>query len=804
MEKAVSKQEIARLMPFDYNDNVLYFPIRHHSPVCSVQLKRVVEQYAPDCILIEGPENANDIIKYLADNETMFPAALYYTYKDNNSLVKSENIENNQQDGSPNIKSYSCYYPVLEYSPELVAIKLASELGIKARFIDMTFGKRLVATSEQKGVRKLAEKNSYSDDYLLSSTAIANALCEKTGFSDFDSFWEAHFEVNGLSLSPAEFVLAFNSYTYLLRKGTTKTDLLEDGTLLRERFMCSHIKTAKQQYKKILVVTGGFHTYGLIHPENDTTISEPNINQDDESIYLMPYSMEETDALNGYASGMVSPGFYQKVWENILEKQQLPYEKAVTDFIIQTAKNSKSSLAAITVSDEISALNVAKGLALLRGKEQCGKYECKDGIMSAFIKGDINPATEYPLDVLKDFFKGSRVGQIPKDCPAPPIVKDFLELAKKYRLKIDLSLKNEITLNVFSKPLHREISRFFHTLIFLDCGFVIQKRGSRIWDDKDKNLIREIFEYRFSPLVLTRLTEHSPNGGTVKLSAYNILLNKIKKAICTKDCALLLIDCYLMGLRDTLGILKNKTKDIINLDDDFFSIGDGLFHLVKIYNISKFYGEENKLDFINLIDLCFKRALLTIEYIKNCNSDVEQKAVRIIKLLYDISSKIVFSSQKIELLETLEKLLNSNNINSVIFGAISGILYGSNRLSSADITKSFNGFLTQPTLADEATKFLNGVFYTARDIVFVGDDFLKNISNLLNTLSPDEFIKLLPDLKLAFSYFTSSEIYRISKSVAKMLSIEENILNKEGVPEQTIIYGERLNQHLLDRLKEEN
>ena len=48
---------------YDLSGPVLYFPIRHHSPVCSYHLQKAAEAYRPDCILIEGPENAEPLIR---------------------------------------------------------------------------------------------------------------------------------------------------------------------------------------------------------------------------------------------------------------------------------------------------------------------------------------------------------------------------------------------------------------------------------------------------------------------------------------------------------------------------------------------------------------------------------------------------------------------------------------------------------------------------------------------------------------------------------------------------------------------
>ncbi len=794
MDKAVSKEEIHKIMPFDYNSQLLYFPIRHHSPVCSVQLMRVISEYSPQCILIEGPENANHIIEHLASEEASFPLALYYSYKDSKKALNPDDDDETH--------SYSCYYPMLEYSPEQVAIKTAVDNKIDVKFIDLPFGKRLLSTDKDTGVRKRLDKNNYSDDYLISSTKIARALCEATGFSSFDSFWEAHFEINGLSLSPSDFVTQFNSYTYALRKGSTHEELLADSTIIREQFMREQIDIAKDSYDRVLVVTGGFHTYGLMHADSGKKLAYNKTKLDDESIYLMPYSMEEADAMNGYASGMVSPGFYQLVWDSIKSGAQTPYEDTVLKLILETAKASKKKKVLITMTDEASAYNVAKGLALLRNKEQCGKYECRDGILSSYIKGELNPATELPLDILSGYFTGNAIGDIPSTAPTPPIVKDFMERAKRHRLKIDNTTRKELVLSVFAKATHREISRFLHTLSFLECDFCQQKRGSNLKDDKDKNIIRETWEYRLAPMVLTRLIEHSVHGATVGAAAYHLLADKIKQTTSAQQCAQLLIDCFLMGVSDKLELLKQKTTDTIVSDDDYFSCGNALYHLVHLYRLREFYGETDNIDYINLIDMCFHKTLSTLEYVKNCGEDNEQEAIKTIKLLFDIASKDEFSHYKDDILETFTDIAYSNPVNPTLLGAVQGILYAMGSVDTNIITHGFNSYLINIDKAIQGAKYLSGVFYTARDIIFVGDEFLHCIGSLVSSLSSENFIAMLPDFRLTFSYFTPSEVDRISKAVAKMLSLDEHLLDTDGISEELLLYGSALNEYLSDKLRE--
>src|SRR5579883_3334373 len=109
-----------------WKQDIAYFPVRHHSPTCAVKLDAWLRKYQPDHVLIEGPAAYNDKIDVLADPEHVAPFALISQVK-----LKDEVVGR-------------AYYPMCDYSPELVALRTARELGAKARFIDLVYGERQV------------------------------------------------------------------------------------------------------------------------------------------------------------------------------------------------------------------------------------------------------------------------------------------------------------------------------------------------------------------------------------------------------------------------------------------------------------------------------------------------------------------------------------------------------------------------------------------------------------------------------------------------------------------------------------
>ena len=64
-----------------------------------------MEQYQPELVLVEGPENANDLISILARPETRAPVALYYAYRDDAGILRA--AEPSGDELPPD--SYACY-----------------------------------------------------------------------------------------------------------------------------------------------------------------------------------------------------------------------------------------------------------------------------------------------------------------------------------------------------------------------------------------------------------------------------------------------------------------------------------------------------------------------------------------------------------------------------------------------------------------------------------------------------------------------------------------------------------------------
>ena len=120
MEQILRRKEMAE---------IILLPVRHHSPACAWHIVRMIEKLKPDAVLIEGPENAGSLIPAMIHEETKAPFAVYYSYQDQAGEIGGGE------------EYYKCYYPFLDYSPELAALRTCRDLGIPGNFMDLPTGR---------------------------------------------------------------------------------------------------------------------------------------------------------------------------------------------------------------------------------------------------------------------------------------------------------------------------------------------------------------------------------------------------------------------------------------------------------------------------------------------------------------------------------------------------------------------------------------------------------------------------------------------------------------------------------------
>ncbi|WP_432632168.1 DUF5682 family protein [Brachyspira sp.] len=758
-------------------NKIKFFPVRHHSPACAYHLKKIIEEYKPETILIEGPSDSNFLMEYMTNEETIPPFCIYSSYIDKSG------------------EKCRSYYPFLYYSPEFVAIKKSYELKINCAFIDMPFG--YIIENSENNINKKPISIYDKDNNKFNVNDYTIRLTKKSGLKSFAEFWERDFEIKGILKNSEDFIKSVFALGYYMR--LIESEDIE--TKNREYFMAKNIKEfIDKKIDKILVITGSFHVKGIIDKLKDFENIEKEFSKlkkyeiQNSSNYLIPYSFEEADQRKGYIAGIEYPAFYNNIWKKLNEDStHNAYTETVKSFIIKAAGINRDYYN-MNIPDCINAYYMAINLAKLRGKNNAGVYELIDAVKSAFIKGEISLENTGNIELMMKLLSGIANGKVSSKSIVPPVVLDFRNLCKTHRIRIDKTETTESILDIIKDKNHFEKSKFFHKMRFLDIGFCKLIKGPDYINKIDKNLAREIWKYKYNSQVEALLIDKSVYGTSIEELCFNFIKDKLKNRLNAEEISKLIIESTVMGLYNFLIDNYSEIENIILSDNDFISLCKALDNFSYLINIEKINGNINKdrenifkdADIISKIKSLSKHAFIlavqNMESIKNFDEENALKYSIYIKNLY-IYTLENEDFEKEFFNEKIDSMIQNTFGSSHIYAVCLSIKYKSARIDSKEFATIISNFL-ETAETESIAYFLNGIFLIARDIIFINDDLINEIDKAIKNIEENKFIEILPNLRLAFTNLTPTETERLSLIIAKIYETKES--NTENISEEEI------------------
>jgi len=751
------------IAPVDLAAQIVYFPVRHHSPACAWHAGRLIRELRPASVLIEGPRDATPLLPLLAHGETRMPVAFYATY-----VRKRPDVVPDR---------HSAYYPLCEYSPEFVALRAGLEVGAKVRFIDLTFSEKVEAQpcdhEQGAGLRKRSQ--SMQDEAWFSHSRLLRAACVRTGARDPDDLWDHLYEVGYRGVDAAEFIRSVLAYCALARRDYSEEALLAGGCLAREQAMAAAIA---EEQERTIVVTGGFHTVAL----SQTSPASPKplkLAAEENQLVLMRYSFEQLDRLNGYASGMPSPEFYQRAWE----------EQDPAQLMVEIARDCRRRNLGISTADAIAGVSHAQRLAQFRGHEQVSREDVLDGIRSTFIKGADDAEGLPVLALARKRLAGERVGNVPAEARQPPIVNDFRNTAQRLKLKLDTLDETESVLDLYRKTSHRDVSRLFHRLAFIEVPFASFVRGPDFVAGENLERIQEVWTYHWSPQTESALIERSLYGSTIEEAANNLLLERFAEAEkqgqgrSASTATQLVLHACRMGLHRHTQELLARVAGLIADDPALDSLVSAMENLL-VLEVSREPLEAHHLSGLReLATTAYHRACYVIPSLAVTPLEDEAKMLDALNGLFQ-AVRSLGDGPDLQQLRTdaLLALAATSGGSSAIRGGSVGLLYADGRITEADLVTYLHGHLHSTREGGEdGPNFLRGLLKSARSALWLVPEVLVKIHEVLHTWDDDRFVKLLPLLRLALADLTPRETDRVAKRVAAMLGAES--LNVATLPD---------------------
>jgi hypothetical protein len=773
-------QEVSALVPeVDLAARVVYFPVRHHSPACAWHVTRLIAELKPDAVLIEGPRDATSLIPYLLHEKTRTPVAIYTTYV--------------QREGNEIPRRFAAYYPMCDYSPELAAIRAAAKVGARTAFIDLTYPEMVVA--EKRSPNDKA-RNLLGERYFKHSRFL-KAACRKVGARDPDDLWDHLYEVDYERIETADFMRNVLGYCAMGRRDYTPEMVAEEAHDVREAAMAAAIAAEKG---RVLVVTGGFHTVAL----PTTAAAMPpkvDVAKDDAQVVLMRYGFEQLDRLNGYASGMPSPEFYQRRWEG----------REPGEIVVELGRQLREKNIG-TVADGIVALDQARRLAGLRGHGTMSREDLLDGVRSAFVKGSLDIEGVLVLAAARKLLAGERIGDVPAEAGQPPLLDDFRRTAARLRVDLDRVDAKEVALDLYRKVSHREVSRFFHRLKFLEVPFADWVKGPDFVSGEGLERIQEIWKYRWSPNAESALIEKSLYGSSLEEAAAALALERFRDNLNAGQgrradlAAKILLEACRMGLHRQTQDLLNRTRTLVGEDGSFMSLVNAMEQLMVLH-FSREPLEAHHLDGISdVAAAAYDRACYLLPGLASTPVEEEERTLDALNALLQAVTTLGDTPNRRELRwDRLKELVKTTSGSATLRGAAVGALYGEGQAAAEEVVRHLQGHLLGARDGGaEGASFLRGMLRVARNVLWQVPEVLQSIHGVLKEWEEAHFVKLLPLLRLAFSDLTPRESDRVGKAVASAVGVAElKAIVATDIPAHEVLRGAEVNRRVLDLLKQD-
>lgn len=731
--------------------NLRLAPVRHHSPRCAHHLGALLDEFAPDTLLIEGPQELDALLPALQHAKAQPPLAVYL----HAALGR----------GDDELRCRG-YIPFAEFSPEWVALRAASGLGAAVRFIDLPYGARLALSAQPEFFATAPEPTLDAEPPRQAPDVLAG-LIEQAGCRDFDEWWDRHFESGVEPATAADYFADLLAFSLLLR-ARGEGDDAENAA--REAHMTAQVRAALDEGRRCLVVCGGYHVPGILAGLGErlpASVGEalaalgfaaaPPAAQrgagqgsGEVGAHLIAYSLERLARASGYAAGLPAPGYYQAVWQAWPRGAAQPHPAAWPALAARLANRLREEGLPATLPDASEAVAMARRLAALRGWRG-GRAELAESLQATLVK-DSDDAGQFER-ALGELFGGSATGRLPPNAPQAPLLVDVQAFCTRYRLPARLSGAQRKELDIYRSARHRLISQGLQRLRFLGIPYAQRQAGPDFVAGTDLARVREIWELRWQPETVTALTEAARYGASLEEAAVNRLLELLAQPAAGSPAALVL-EVLVMGLE----ALAERVLDAVALwlerSFDALALAQAAGRLALAYEARNALGGVGLARLQPLLARAFAQACLRLPALGQGDAAHAAAAVDALADLHGMVRRAADWADGPLLLEACSAL-HGADVPAPVRGAAAGVLAMAGGWSMADSERALAAALGQARTMGE---YLQGFLRIARGWLLGHPPTVRQLSARIAAWSEEEFLDGLPALRLAFSQLTRREL----------------------------------------------
>lgn len=698
------------------------FGVRHHGPGCARSLAEALDELEPDCVLIEGPPEADALLPLAVDAGFEPPIAI---------LVHAVDEPNR-----------AVFYPFADFSPEWQALRYALGRGTELRFCDLPCSLRLRAPQDDEAIAKSSPTEAHDP---LAEFARAD------GYSDSERWWNDRIEEVG---GGAPLFAAITSAIDELRRELAMTE--SDETLQREAAMRQGLRQAMRDgFENIAFVCGAWHAPAL-------DLEHAPSAKDDKTLLLaakdavqqrskvratwVPWTYRRLTSASGYGAGVVAPGWYRHLFQS--------GEDPIPSWIVRAARILRKQDLDASSASAVEATRLAQTLAALRGRPRPGLPECLEAIRAVFAGGE-----ETWLTLLEDqLLVGDRLGTVPDAAIDVPLEQDIR--ARQRSLRLPARAEEKIVVLDLREAIGRERSVLLHRLraLGIDWGRVEEH-------DRGSGTFKEAWRLRWRPELAVAIVDASTYGNTVEAAAHARLCKDGRNAKSVDELVVLLQTALEAACTKAVDYLLERLRDAAATTHDVSVLLAATPPLCRMCR----YGSARAVDQAALFELARGLATRAHVALPSAWSGIDDDAAARQAVLLGAHHAALALLDDEETLagevEALQRIVSLDCVHALLRGLACRFLH---ERGAIDVAVFLARELSRGQETGRTAQWVDGLLRDSGSFLAHDASLLGLLSDWVVRHSDAAFIAVLPLLRRTFATFTSAERRRIALGVEEL------------------------------------
>lgn len=719
------------------------FGIRHHGPGSARSLVAALVDYQPDAVLIEGPADADPLLRWvLADGMTPPLALLGY---------------------ATDRPQTAAFWPYAVFSPEWQAMKYALQRDVEVAFCDLPAAAVLArwprgAThdDDDEPVQTADEPAETLRPISLEQHDPLAVLAQAAGYDDPERWWDDLVESRLDSSSP------FPMITEAM--GELRMIMGQDGRdaereTRREAYMRQQIRAAlKRGRERVAVVCGAWHAPMLrwpLPPAAADLRTLRGIPRRKIILTWVPWTHQRLASVTGYGAGVTSPGWYHHLW--------VAPDRPIVRWLARVARALRTRDLPVSSAHVIEAVRLAETLASLRGRPLAGLTEVTEATRAVLCDGD-ELAVRYVTDHL---VVGQALGSVNEGVPTVPLEADLVRTCRTLRVRREAAVRfHDLDLR---RSIDQARSQLFHRLRLLGLGWIVPAESGVA----SQGTFRETWESKWEPEYSVAIVEASIWGTTVE-SAATARVQKIIDEGSLVELTQAVERCLLAELPRALDGLLATLSDKAALDADVVHLMDALPALARAQR----YGDVRQTDTralgkvseVLVVRICagLPKAVASLDATNAATMrrriDDVNAAIGILTESAKRSADTMHSELRSRWVDTLATMIDRTDVHGLLLGRIVRLLLDADRLT--DVPVRLERALSAGVPAADKAAWVDG-FFTDGALLLIHDAELRRLlDEWVSQLAEVQFVDMLPLLRRTFGTFAAAERRAIAERIA--------------------------------------